>query len=636
MSRDENGVWIADEESESASSSIGDVSDIEDISEQIRKKPKKKIEDEDTSVKQFRTKRKGWIKWVVIGVIAAAVIGFVVYKSFETKKKLQEALAAGNTNTAEITRMDLSKAISTTGTIRSKDIRTITSPLAGVKIEEVNCKVGDMVQAGDIVVTFSREDINKKIGQLEEDIVEANKVKGLDAGDRNNTHVNKTELETYNIATSYEDLQRKADDLHKAEDDLRKACDDTAKYRAKYQEAKDNVGGLKSDLEHLQVFYQDWKATKTKEISTGKLVPDTEEYTIYIAQDVKYSNDISAMQSKITEYESTIKGYDSSLDSYLKLEKTAQNSLDTAQRSFDDAYVKFNKSQYDASFNDAKYDYDYNRGNVKANDDVKTLERQKEEKVDSLDNYIITAPISGVVTEVNAQEGNGYQATTGALMTIQAVDVYEVTTQVDEYDINNVVVGQEVAIMTDATGDDEFKGKVTFIAPIATSSSGSGNATASSGSGSTTFEVKIDILDKDQRLRLGMSAKLNILIDTHKNVLAVPYDAIEEKDGGQTVIYVVDKNAEDSKKKPESGLDITIIGKDGLVKDDDKDKPGEGDKTSGFGGKPANTKEIPVQIGLESDYYTEVISNQISEGMTVVINSSAGEIKGDMSMFMGM
>ena len=179
---------------------IKESEDIEDISEEIKKKPKKKTEDEDTSVRQFRRKKNGWVKWIVIGVIIAAIIGFIVYKAIDTKNKIAEAMSNSNTTTAEITRMDLSKAISTTGTIQSKDVRTITSPLSGVKIERVHYKVGDMVQQGDVVVEFSFEDINKKIGQIEEDIDEAKQTKALDAGDRNNTYVNSYDLQTYNVA----------------------------------------------------------------------------------------------------------------------------------------------------------------------------------------------------------------------------------------------------------------------------------------------------------------------------------------------------------------------------------------------------------------------------------------------------
>ncbi|MCR5672443.1 MAG: efflux RND transporter periplasmic adaptor subunit, partial [Lachnospiraceae bacterium] len=212
---------------ENVSDTAGDVSDdIEDISEEIKKKPKKKNETEDTSVNQFRRKKNGWVKWVVIGLVIAAIIGFVVYKVIDAKNKLGEMLSQDNSTTAEITRMDLSKAISTTGTIQSKDVRTITSPLSGVKIDKVHFKIGDMVQQGDIVVEFSFEDINKKIGQIEEDIDEAKQNKALDAGDRKNTYVNSYDLETYKIALAYDALQQKGDALQKKKDDLQKICND--------------------------------------------------------------------------------------------------------------------------------------------------------------------------------------------------------------------------------------------------------------------------------------------------------------------------------------------------------------------------------------------------------------------------
>ena len=595
-----------------------DNSDIEDISSQIKEKPKKKTEEE--SVKQFRRKKHGWVKWLVIGLIVAGIAGFVVYNVIETKRKLQDALADSGTTTATVTRMDLSKAINATGTIQSKDVRTITSPLTGVKIDEVNCKVGDMVTQGDVIVTFSREDINKKIGQIEEDITEQQKLKNLDGKNRENTYVNNYDLQTYSVATAYDTLNQKAQDLQKAKDELQKACNDKADFKSKYEEAKDKIGSAKDDLYNKEVEYKNWQVGKD-------LSKDP-----YYKEDLEWKDRISQLESKVKDYQSTIDGYDKSIETYESTEKTKREAVETAQRTYDDAYVKYNKAGYDSTFANAKTDYDYTSGIVKANDNIKQLERQKEQNEDSLDNYIVTAPISGLVTAVNAQEGNGYQATTGALLTIQAVDVYEVTTQIDEYDINNVRIGQNVAIMTDATGDDELSGKVTFIAPTATSSSsnGSSGGTSTSSGSSSTFEVKIDIDKKDERLRLGMSAKLNILIDTHKNVLAVPYDAIEEVEG-KTVVYVADNAA--PADNGDDSLGIQVVGVDGLIKQDDK--PDDKDKKPQAAGKPRG-KEIPVQIGLESDYYTEVISDQLKEGMTVLVNSTAGELENEMPMFMGM
>ena len=609
LSRDEDqGVRGAVNGSETVPSSYGDSSDIEDISEEIRKKPKKKNEEQDSSVKQFRKKKKGgWIKWVVIIAVIAAIIAFVVHKTIQTKNKVMEALNSNTSSTAEVKRMDISKAISTTGTIQSKDVRTLTSRLAGVKIDKVNYKVGDMVNEGAIVVAFSVDDINKKIGQLEEDITEAKQAKALDAGDRNNTYVNSYDLQTYSVATAYDALLKSEEDLKKAKEELQKAIEEKADLTTEYEEAKEKIGPAKDELIAAQM-------------KQSGYAPGSEDY---LKQDLV----VSDIRSRISKYDSIISSYEKSYDTAADTVKVKQNSVDSAQRNYDDAFVKFNKAGYDASFGNAKTDYTNSKGNLTANDNVKSLERQKEQNEDSLADYIVTAPITGLVTSVNAEEGNGYQATSGALMTIQAVDVLEVSTQVDEYDINSVQVGQRVAIMTDATGEEELEGRVTFIAPVATAAQG--NST------SNTFEVKIDIVKKDERLKLGMSAKLNILVDTHDNVLAVPYDAIEEKDG-QTYVYVIDRNAAE-KKTSDSGttniLGIEVFTQDGKQKNttSEPSKPVSGEK-----GKPADAREIPVQIGLESDYYTEIISPQISEGMTVVVNSTAGDVKNDLDILMGM
>ncbi|MBQ6129357.1 MAG: efflux RND transporter periplasmic adaptor subunit, partial [Lachnospiraceae bacterium] len=392
---------------------MGNDPDIVDISSEITadnpsQTGPEKAKTEPVTV--FRTKKnRKWIKWMIILAVIAGLIVFVVIKVRNAAEKLKDAMEPTQQE-ATVTRMDITSSISTTGTIQSKDVRTLTSALSGVKIEEVNYKVGDMVEQGAIVVTFSREDINKKIGQLEEDITEAKQAKALDGGDRTNTYVNGNDLENYGIATSYEAFQRAGEDLKKAKDDLQKACDDKAEYKAKYEEAKEKIDGAKEDLIEARV---DLDKLQEKRAS-GEVVEDKEIE--------KQTQKVADKQSIVTDYESRIKGYDSGIDTYIKAEETAQKTVDQKERDYSDAYVKLNKSTYDASFNMAKNDYNLNKGNLTANDNVKSLERQKEQSEDSLDNYIVTAPISGLVTAVNAEEGNGYQATTGALMTIQAVD----------------------------------------------------------------------------------------------------------------------------------------------------------------------------------------------------------------------
>ena len=87
---------------------------------------------------------------IVLAVVGLGIFVLLKYSSYSAQKLLN--VAGNNTQVDEIERRDVANTISTTGTIKSNDVRTLTSALAGVTINEVNYEVGDMVEAGSIVV----------------------------------------------------------------------------------------------------------------------------------------------------------------------------------------------------------------------------------------------------------------------------------------------------------------------------------------------------------------------------------------------------------------------------------------------------------------------------------------------------
>lgn len=598
---------------------------------------------EKTRNKRFFKKLKKWL--IILSVIF--IIGFVGlrYASYKAGQLLETL--SGGTTYAQVERMDLASTISTTGTIQSKDVRTLNSALNGVTIEAVNYKVGDMVKEGEVVVTFSKDDISKKIADLEVDIVQAQAELALTTEYKAREHEYDYGTAAYNNYTAEFKTEDAQISVAQAERDLNEACADKSEFVEKYNEAVANIDGLKREIEELSAQYDLWKLygnMPTRET-------DAMHAYWYYTTDDGFQNRISELKTQQNNYQNTIDSYDSKIASYTKSIENAQDKLLSAQRSATSTVASQYETYRNTSNNIVTSDYNYARDSLTANDNLTKLIRNMEEYEASLDDYIVFAPISGMVTAVNAQEGNGYTSATGALMTIQAIDVLEVTTQIDEYDINNVQVGQRVVIMTDATGNDELEGTVTFIAPTA-SGSGSSN-TATSSSTSTTYEVKIDILNKDNRLKLGMSAKLNIILDSHSDVLAVRYDAIEEGANGEKYVYVVDaprdggsKNFQ--KRDPEaestnpSGIPVV-----GQFSDDDNkskggEKPdfGENNKKQGFlsylfdfnsdkkasdvqsSGLSSAAKKVTVEIGIEGDYYTEIKSREILEGMTVTVNNN--------------
>ena len=232
-------------------------------------------------------------------------------------------------------------------------------------------------------------------------------------------------------------------------------------------------------------------------------------------------------------------------------------------------------------------------------DSGKTQQERIDDLQEQIDGTVVKATASGLVTAVNVEVGDTYNGSVIAV--IDNVDSFDITTEIDEYDINSIAVGQEVVIKTNATGDEELSGTVKKVSPIATGSSsgdlsgslggldlgsimgGSGSSSFSTGSSNddVTFTVTIALNTQSDKLRIGMTAKLNIVLQKNADVLSVPYNAVQTDDEGTS--YYVQK--------------VTGTNEDGTYK----------------------TKKIKVDKGIESDYYTEIINSGLEEGDQVIV-----------------
>ena len=607
---------------------------------------------------------------VIIAVIIAAIVIYVQYAAY--KVFYESDLFTTTTEEAVVERQNLMNTISTTGTIQSKDVRTITSALSGVTIDEVNCEVGDMVEEGQLLVAFSRDDINEKITQIEEDISKNKATQALTEEYKAKEHAYDYGTAAYDNYTAAANTVSASTSLARAQEDLDQACRDRSKFMDDYNEAVANKDRLKAELEEVEKFYQIWQIKNASpSIDPGTYVnedwldeKDAPEYYRYLTTKDMWEDKITDMTTKVKEYETTINGYDTSIDNYDKKISSAERAVQDAQTKLGVTQASQGETVRKTTNNLVTSDYNYAKDALTAGDNVTSLERQLNEQTDKLDDFKVTAPIAGMVTTVNAQEGNGYSSQSGALLVVQAVDTFEVTTQIDEYDINRVAVGQKVAIMTDATGDDTLDGEVSFIAPT---------TTVVQNAASNTYEVKINVLTKDDRLKLGMSAKLNIITESHDNVLAVRYDAIEEKDTGELVVYVLDdaevSQQEDATEDASAQGGILVVKEDGTAKISGTPTPAAADKTDkkatndkkskkkkdqkdekpsfikylfsskddldavvGLDNKKG-AREVIVTKGIEGDYYTEIRSPEIKEGMVVMVNSKTGAMQ---NVFMQM
>jgi HlyD family secretion protein len=163
------------------------------------------------------------------------------------------------------------------------------------------------------------------------------------------------------------------------------------------------------------------------------------------------------------------------------------------------------------------------------NESAKHAVRQQDallaQRQDELDRTVITSPISGTITELNAEEGEivvvGTMNNPGTvIMTVADLSTIEVEVEVDETDIAGVRVGQDAKIEVDAFPDTTFRGRVTEV----------GNSAQVSGISSsdrvTNFLVTVLLLDDIPTIKPGMTATADITTDVCDNCLHVPIQAV--------------------------------------------------------------------------------------------------------------
>lgn len=170
---------------------------------------------------------------------------------------------------------------------------------------------------------------------------------------------------------------------------------------------------------------------------------------------------------------------------------------------------------------------------------IKSAQATAKEARDNMRRTMVYAPISGIVSLLNVKKGEkvvgNIQMAGTEMMRIANFSAMEAQVDVNENDVININVGDTSIIEVDAYANRTFKGVVTQIA-----SSAKGLATLTSALGSasdqvTNFVIKIKLLPSDyadlQRksrlpFRPGMSCSVDILTETHTNVLSVPAQCV--------------------------------------------------------------------------------------------------------------
>jgi len=157
----------------------------------------------------------------------------------------------------------------------------------------------------------------------------------------------------------------------------------------------------------------------------------------------------------------------------------------------------------------------------------------------NLANCFIKAPFEGVVAEIAAEEGDSVSSSTTLLTLITPQKV--VNASFNEIDVAQIKIGQKTTVTFDAIEDLTVAGEVAEI-----------DAVGAVSQGVVTYNVKIALDTQDERVKPGMSASVNIIIDVRQDILTVSNSAIKQQ--GERQYVEVLKQGEISLQTVEIGI----------------------------------------------------------------------------------
>ena len=337
--------------------------------------------------------------------------------------------------------------------------------------------------------------------------------------------------------------------------------------RSKYQAAETAWSQAQADYQNQLASIESSASAAYSGVASAQTGVASAEAQLDAARDARNG-------STLTQLEQGIASANRSVDSAELQEDIAKAQQDAAEQSADTA-----KQQQAATENSIAQQIDTLKDNLIGSQIAAQSTKSQEIAIQSLQDTLadatITAPVSGVVTAVYAEEG---QPGNGLLFVIEDTDALKITTNIREYDVGNIEVGMPVVIRSDATGDKEISGTVTYIAPAANKTENGNTLTADDST--VEFEAEVQVNDADSGLRIGMNTRLTVLLEERSDVYGVPYDSVVEKADGSEVVYAVEPSSE-----KEGSYVVT---------------------------------EVPVTTGLETDFYIEVSGDGITDGLSIV------------------
>jgi len=333
---------------------------------------------------------------------------------------------------------------------------------------------------------------------------------------------------------------------------------------------------LSGILKSVEVNYND-------KVKIGQVLA-TIDPTKYEAQVTQSKAALDSAKAKIVQAKATVSETRSKLEKYEHVRQLSNNKV-PSQSEFDAAQAAFERAKADES-------------------SAIAVEAQAKASLDAyetdLSKAVICSPINGIVLTRSIEPGQTVAAsfTTPVLFTLaEDLTQMELHVDVDEADIGQVKEGQEATFSVDAYPNREFKAQI-----IQTRY---GSKTVD---GVVTYETVLKVDNSDLSLRPGMTATADIVVQKVQGALLIPNAALR---------FTMPTESE---SKSSRGLVGALLPRPPVS--ESKKRENTTDKKNQkqvWALKERQPVAVSITTGVENGVVTEVLSGDITEGMSLII-----------------
>ena len=617
------------------------------------------MENEKVAAEKKRKKRKGKsgrIVIVLIVVLAALLGGFFLYKK---KTSSQKSQGDQSVSTATVKRTDISSELTASSSLSPKDTYEVTSLVEG-EVIEANFEEGDVVEKGQILYRIDASSMDSDLSSAETSLQRA-KESAQTAQSDYAEEIARIAGNTYrSTASGYiKTLYIKEGDKVNNGTKIADLYDDSVmKITVPFlsgEAAEINVGDEAAVT--LEDTGEQISGTVTvvssmeETLSGGRLVKNV---TVEVSNPGGLTTDTAAsvtVDGFVCSAEGT---FTAKTETTLSVEISGNKSLEIENLLIHEgSYVEKNSELFQVTAKTAEeYLKEFKDAVESADDSLENAENKLSNTQDSVDDYTITAPISGTVITKNAKVGDKISKSSSGTTTMAVI--YDLSTMtlemsVDELDVSSIKVGQSVEIMADAVEGETFTGTVTNV-----------SLQSSYSNGVTNYPVTVT-LDDTGSLLPGMNVDAKIILDSSEDALVIPASALmrgnrvyvkkssdstenadtQRNDSSDNVGDADSerKNHEDgtqnvdsADRQPDAGAEASGSSKGSGTDNSSSKSTGSG--KSGSSNIPDGFEAVQVTTGIINDDYVEILSG-LSEGDEVYISSDSGSSTQTNQMQMG-